>query len=369
MKIDELYIDASIQDFPATQRICTNLKGSRDIPCHIIDAPDEMYRRITAAQSPVDQGKKVLFLTRNRGRFIRQCPGTEYYTCCNYMILHVGTFCTMDCAYCILQSYFHPPVLQFFVNHTDMTAALDEWFAQPRLTRIGTGEYTDSLIWEEVYPLSEMLISAFAGQHRAVLELKTKTVNIASLLDLRHQRKTIMAWSLNTLQVVAAEERRTAGIHARLAAAEKCQKAGYPLAFHFDPLIVYPGWEKEYQEVIALLFSRIDPDNIVWISLGSFRFMPDLKPVVEKRFGQSKIVYGEFVRGIDGKMRYFKPLRIRMYRRIVEMIRRLAPGVTLYFCMEDDEVWQKSLGFLPSEQGGLPAMLDKAAARHCELYI
>jgi spore photoproduct lyase len=35
--------------------------------------------------------------------------------------------------------------------------------------------------------------------------------------------------------------------------------------------------------------------------------------------------------------------------------------------MEDDEVWQKSLGFTPSERGGLSQMLDEQAARHCKL--
>ena len=363
MKITELYIDAAVLDFPVTRHIIRRL----DLNSHVVDAPDDMFREIAASDSPVDQGKKILFLTQNRGRFIRQCPGTEYYTCCNYMILHVGTFCTMDCAYCILQSYFHPPVLQFFVNHDDMTAALDQWFSENPEIRIGTGEFTDSLIWETIYPLSEMLISRFARQNRSVLELKTKTVNIDHLLNFAHNRKTIMAWSLNTFRIVKSEERGTASIPARLAAAAKCQAKGYPLAFHFDPLVIYPGCEADYQQVIEQLFKTIAADNIVWISLGSFRFMPDLKPIVEKRFEQSKIVYGEFVKGIDGKMRYFKPLRIRFYQTIVSCIRALAPDVTLYFCMEDDEVWKKSLGFVPQDRGGLPGMLDASAVRHCHL--
>jgi hypothetical protein len=35
--------------------------------------------------------------------------------------------------------------------------------------------------------------------------------------------------------------------------------------------------------------------------------------------------------------------------------------------MEDDEVWRESLGFKPSEIGGLPYMLDASAIRHCNL--
>lgn len=364
LKITDLYIDREVAAFVETRVIRDHL----DVPYHIIDSPDDMYRSVSTAVSAVDQGKKTLFLTKNRGKFIRRCPGTEYYTCCNYMILHVGTFCTMDCSYCILQSYFHPPVLQFFVNHDDMEDALDHLFSQKKLTRIGTGEYTDSLIWEEIYPLARRLIARFSRQSSAVLELKTKTVNIENILSVRHNQKTIMSWSLNTEAVVKSEERKTAGIRARLAAAAKCQAKGYPLAFHFDPLIFYPGCEDDYKKTIERLFSVISPENIVWISLGSFRFMPDLKSIVEERFRQSRIVYGEFIKGMDGKMRYFKPLRIRFYQTIIAAIRQFAPDMTLYFCMEDDEVWMKTMGFTPSDYGGLPRMLDESASRHCHIF-
>ncbi|MBC2716276.1 MAG: DNA photolyase [Desulfobacteraceae bacterium] len=364
MKITDLYIDKEVLDYPATNVICDRLNTS----FQVVNNAEDVYGIFANVKTPVEKGKKTLFLTKNKGKFIRQCPGTDYYTCCNYMILHFGIFCTMDCSYCILQSYFHPPLLQFFVNHKDLEKSLDHLFLQKKLTRIGTGEYTDSLIWEEIYPFAEMLVSKFSRQSHAILELKTKTVNIENLLSLRHNRKTVVSWSLNTERVVKSEERQTASIKARLTAAVKCQEMGYPLAFHFDPLIIYPGCEEDYKKIIKQLFANILPENIVWISLGSFRFMPALKSIIEQRFDQSKIVYGEFIKGIDGKMRYFKPLRINFYRQIVSYIREIAPNVTVYFCMEDDEVWLKTLGFTPSEYGGLPMMLDKSASRHCDVF-
>ncbi|MDA8403032.1 MAG: DNA photolyase [Desulfobacteraceae bacterium] len=363
MKITHLYIDQEALEFPATSAICASLA----ISPQVISDSKQVYDPIIQSESPVDAGKTSLWLTRNRGKFVRPCPGTEYYTCCDYTILHIGTFCTMDCSYCILQSYFHPPVLQYFVNHADMDQALDDVFARCQVMRIGTGEFTDSLIWESIYPHAATLIKKFAGQCGAVLELKTKTVDINHLLGVGHNRKTILSWSLNTETMIKANERRTSTLNARLNAAAKCVAAGYPVAFHFDPMVIYPGCEDDYRDVISRLFAAVSPDQIVWISLGTFRFMPALKPVIEKRFDQSTIVYGEFIRGMDGKMRYFKPLRIRFYRAIIAHIRRIAPNVTAYFCMEDDEVWHRSFGFTPAEKGGLPRMLDESAIRHCGL--
>jgi spore photoproduct lyase len=283
------------------------------------------------------------------------------------MILHIGSFCVMDCAYCILQSYFHPPVLQYFVNDQDLRSELGSLFEQDCITRIGTGEFTDSLIWEHWTDAAAQLVAMFAHQDRAVLELKTKTTNVSKLFRQQHHQKTILAWSLNTETVIREQERGTASLRARLTAAAECQKRGYPLAFHFDPIIIYKGCEEEYRAVIQQLFDVVSPQDVVWISMGTFRFMPALKSIIQRRFPDSKIVYGEFISGMDGKMRYFKPLRIRMYQLMVKWITTLAPDVCLYLCMEDDDVWQRSFGFKPSDKGGLPSMLDHAAAELCHL--
>lgn len=329
--------------------------------------PRQVYDMINADTDPVERGKRTLLLTANRGAWLRQCPGTRHYTCCGYQILHIGTFCTMDCAYCILQAYFHPPVLQYFLNREEMVAELDRSLARPEIARIGTGEFTDSLIWEPWTDLNPWLVERFAAQRHCILELKTKTVAIDRLLGLDHRRKTIMAWSLNTPRVIASEERRTASLDARLDAAARCADAGFPVAFHFDPMILYNGCREDYRRTVQRLFQKIPADRIVWISLGTFRFMPDLKEMVERRFPRSTIVYGEFVRGLDDKMRYFKPLRIALYRDMVEWIRQYAPDACLYFCMESEEIWERVFGFSPSRHGGLPAMLDAAAKRHCDL--
>ncbi len=250
-----------------------------------------------------------------------------------------------------------------------MSQELQILFSKKKLTRIGTGEFTDSLIWESWTDLSRFLVTSFSTQSHAVLELRTKTTAIERLGRLRHNRKTIVAWSLNTDQIIRDEELRTAPLFARLNAAAKCESWGYPLAFHFDPIVIYDGCEADYRQVIEALFSRISPDNIAWISLGTFRFIPSLKTIIQKRFPKSKIIYGEFIPGLDGKMRYFKPLRIELYCKIVSWIREIAPDLLIYFCMEDDEVWKRAFDFIPSQRGGLSQMLDERAMLICGLDI
>ncbi len=363
IKPSKLYIDQNV----VHSKTAIAIREQIDCPYEIVENVQAFYKKLASDSDPVQKGKEILFLTPNKGAFIKKCPGTSDYTCCDYKILHIGTFCTMDCSYCILQSYFHPPVLQYFTNQKDLLKELEVVFNQKTITRIGTGEFTDSFIWEQLSDLTSMLVPMFSKQNNAVLELKTKTTAIQKLEKLQHNRKTIIAWSLNTEKIISQEERRTSSLSARLKASQKCESWGYPIAFHFDPVVIYPGWEEDYKKTIDQMFLHVSPENIVWISIGSFRFIPALKPIIQDRFPESKIIYGEFISGLDGKMRYFKPLRIRLYKKIISYIKEIAPDVVIYFCMEDDEVWEKALGFKPQDKGGLPKMLDESAARHCGL--
>ena len=57
-------------------------------------------------------------------------------------------------------------------------------------------------------------------------------------------------WSPAPPGVLASSERRPAPPAARLAAAGRVLAAGYKVGFHLDPVIAYPGAERDY---LALL--------------------------------------------------------------------------------------------------------------------
>ena len=209
-------------------------------------------------------------------------------------------------------------------------------------------------------PASPAIVPFFAKIPNGVLELKTKTDFIENLKGLDHGGHTIVAWSLNPEEVRDREEPLSATISERLDAAAACAGEGYFLAFHFDPIIDYAGWKSGYGQVLDRLFKKIDPARIVWISLGALRFMPELKGIIKARHPSSRIVYGEFIRGLDGKMRYFRDIRAEFYSFIADKIRKADPDLCVYLCMESDDVWRDSLGFSPRERGGLIHMLDRA---------
>ena len=145
----------------------------------------------------------------------------------------------------------------------------------------------------------------------------------------------------------------------RISAARKCQEKGYPVGFHFDPLLYHEGWEKEYQETIHQLFRQIDPKRIVWISLGGFRFPPDLKAIAQERFPNTEVFLGELFPGRDAKFRYLREIRTEMYREMVRWLKEVDPNLFVYLCMESKEVWEKVFGWTPENSRHLNQMFEK----------
>jgi spore photoproduct lyase len=254
------------------------------------------------------------------------------------------------------------PSLRIFSNLYDKLDAINDIIERSpkKIFRIGTGEFTDSLALDHIVNWTDVLLPFFSGKNNCILELKTKTSFTKGLISstISHKEGIVAAWSLNSPRIIANEEQRTTSLKTRILSAKKCQEAGFTLAFHFDPLIYYPGWEEEYEETIELLEKYIAPESIIWISLGSFRYMPELKRAIKMRSPQTRIFDGEFIPGLDKKFRYFKPLRIKMYRKISERLRKWHNDLGIYLCMESDDVWEKSLGWSPKNSENLSEYLD-----------
>ena len=210
--------------------------------------------------------------------------------------------------------------------------------------RIGTGEMADSLALDAYTGFSEHLVPFFAKQKKAFLELKTKSNQIDNLLKLDPKGQTVVAWSLNPSSMVKEYDLKTASLEERLQAAKECEKAGYKIAFHLDPLIYEPTWMKDYKELLEVIFASFNP---VWVSLGALRFNANLKSIAQKRFPKTRLTTGEFITTPDGKKRYLRVIREEMYQTIHRWIGEFRSATPVYLCMENGIVWKNSMGMRP----------------------
>jgi spore photoproduct lyase len=345
--LDQIVFDARAAGSELARRIARRWTGPAPEVVEDIETFVETFSRQPDA---LTRGKRTLLVTPRKGPFLTLCQGMtdRHSACCGYATLNVIENCPMDCTYCILLGYLNNPLV---VAHSNLEALHDEVApARPgngSLLRVGTGELGDSLALDHLTGLSLDLVAAVESFPDVVLELKTKTVEIENLLSRPAPDNTIVGWSLNTESNAATEDIGAPSVAQRLEAARRCQVHGYRLAFHFDPLLAGEGWECDYGRIVDALFDAVNPRGVAYISLGALRFPPAMKRTIEARFTQTRIASGELVRGWDGKLRYFRPLRVRLYRRLLKAIRDRAPEVTVYLCMESQQVWRDVFGWSP----------------------
>ncbi len=365
VQIEKIYLDEKAERDWVTGHILKSLPG---VPVERIEDKRSLVRRSLSIPDPIGTGKKSLLITRFYGRRLKPCPGTSRHICCGYYVINAITNCPMDCSYCVLQGYLNNPFLTLYTNWDDLLQEIEGFLSmgQNRLSRLGTGELSDSLALESVFPISQFLVPFFA-EKKGLLELKTKSTEIDRLLSLDHRGKTIISWSLTPPRMIAEEEKGTSSLEERMEAAKRCQDAGYPLGFHFDPILDHEGWEEGYEKTVDLLFSRIDPKRVIWISLGGFRYPAQLKGIAEERFPRTRIFLGELFPGKDGKFRYLKKIREEMYRKMVAWLRQASPDLFIYLCMESREVWKEVFGWSPENSGHLNALFDERVKKFMEV--
>ena len=355
-----LLLEEGVEEYPLAQEVLSRLP---DIPRQKFQDISMLTQQMKSSQYDVfGEGKKRLALSRFKGSFLKKCPGiSPGMVCCNYYVVNLAKNCIYDCSYCFLQDFLgNNPMQVAYVNVEDLLVELEEVFTQypDRKFRVGTGELTDSLALDAIVPYTAYLLPFFNQQSNAVLELKTKSDQIANLLDHSDPTNIIVSWSLNPQTVIDQEEKGTPSLAQRLESAKACLDKGYRIGFHFDPIILIPGWEDAYQQLVNILCDSLPIAKVEWVSLGSFRYRPSLKSIIKNRHPQTHLFTSEHLPSKDGKFRYLRPLRNHAYKTIRGYLKSRLEELNIYICMETQEIWEGVTGKTPRSDEKLDQFFD-----------
>lgn len=284
----------------------------------------------------------VIEFRKHHGPFIRPCPCSPDTVSCGYYNLNLHSGCPYDCSYCILQNYLEDKSPIFYSNLDDLKRELELFCEKNERVRIGTGELSDSLAYDDQSGYSLKIMSLLEEFPRVVFEFKTKSVQVGNLLRVKNVLSNmVISWSLNPADLVMDEEIRTPSLKERLNAIDRIQQKGYKIGIHLDPIILVKDWKRLYSGLVKEIDCVVSPDRVAWISLGALRFPYSLREYIFKN-KQSRLFEGELIKGYDGKYRYFKPLRLELFGYISDQIKTLiSADIPLYLCMEDKEAWRE----------------------------
>jgi spore photoproduct lyase len=293
-----------------------------------------------------------------RGSIVRDCPGTARHVCCGYKTIDLIEGCPLSCSYCILKGYLNSAGITI---HRDLRPIIEQIeraisLEKQHILRFGTGELSDSLALDRRLDLNRPIVRFFGQNRKALLELKSKWASIDHLRP-HLNPYTIVSFSLAPQTSIDREEKRTSPLYKRLKALKTAQDLGCFVGLHFDPVIIYEGFEKDYKYLIDDIARMIDLKKVIWVSMGLLRFVPGLMKVFmeEKR---RHLLHGEFIMGEDGKYRYIKSERIKVYGMLYEQLKSKEPGLFIYLCMERPDVWNEVTGTELRESEALISLFD-----------
>jgi spore photoproduct lyase len=129
--------------------------------------------------------------------------------------MNLGMGCIYDCSYCFLQGYQNvtgiiiPYNIEDYLKDDKIVSSTQGFF---NYKRIGSGEFTDSLVFDHITNFSTYIINYFRNKKDIYFEFKTKSSNIQNLLNAGGQKNIVIAWSVNSNEITKNNEFKTASL-------------------------------------------------------------------------------------------------------------------------------------------------------------
>jgi len=284
--IETIYIEEQVADHPRTLDILERFPAARQIHCQRYG---EVFNRKAQSFRLQKQQPALILASKHQG-FVLPTPenygiGAEE----NYYFSHMMN-CLYDCRYCFLQGMYQSAHYVLFVNYEDFAKEIvDKLQTSNKEVHFFSGYDCDSLALEPVTRFLDYFLPVFRDNSNALLEIRTKSTQIRSLLNTEPFDNCVLAWSFTPAEIANALEHKTPSIDRRIDAIRKLQEKGWRIGLRFDPLIYSSEYQTQYQRLFTDTLSVCDADLLHSVSLGSFRLPKGFFKILNKMYPHEKL--------------------------------------------------------------------------------
>jgi spore photoproduct lyase len=268
-----IYVEEEVLDHPRTLSIQGRFPDAEVVPCARYG---EIFNR-RAQHFRLQKRRPSLILAKKHRNFVHEAPAGFGLAGTRSFFFDPMLNCIYDCRYCYLQGMFRSAHYVVFVNYEDYQWAMEEKIrALPgEALSFFSGYDCDSLALEPVTRFAASFVPFFARFPQAILELRTKSTQIKSLLDMEAPPNVVVAFSFTPEEVQAAHEHETPSVDRRIRAMERLQERGWRLGLRFDPLIYNEDYREQYRRLYEQVFGAVRTGNLHSVSVGPFRLSGD----------------------------------------------------------------------------------------------
>jgi len=294
--IDTIYVETDVADHPRTRSILARYPKARVIECAgyqaVFNRRQQNFR--------VQKARPALILAQKKGQLLYPVPGSQNLGAPhNYYFSHLLN-CPFDCRYCFLQGMFSSANYVLFVNYEDFVAEIADVCARHRgPVHIFSGYDCDSLALEPLTGFAAHFVETFSVINNAVLELRTKSIQVRSLLASPPHENCVVAMSLAPDIVTEHLEHGAPSLADRLRALRRLQEHGWQVGLRFDPMIPLRDNTREYDNFFSRVFAELDATSLHSVTYGTLRLPREFAKRMFKLYPDERLFAGPLIE-VDG---------------------------------------------------------------------
>ena len=305
--IDQIYIEEAVLEHPRARTI---MRHFPDASVTVCARYGEIFNR-RAQNFRLQKIKPALILAEKFANHVLPSPpeyaiGAEQ----NYYFSHMLN-CIYDCRYCFLQGMYQSAHYVVFVNYEDFIDAITDKIcnAGDAPVHFFSGYDCDSLALDPVTGFVNEFLPVFRAHPGALLELRTKSTQIRSLLAQEPMPNCIIAYSFTPAEIASAIEHKTPPVSKRLPALQRLQAHGWQIGLRIDPLIYQEGVKEQYERLFEQVFRYVDTGLLHSVSLGSFRLPKSYYQALSRLYPEEVLFASPLAETGDGMVTYREAIR------------------------------------------------------------
>jgi spore photoproduct lyase len=330
--IETIYIESEIRSHPRTKSILSRFSKARIVECErygeVFNPKKQNFR--------LQKIKPALIIARKHGNFILDAPkGFGIGGRKNYYFSHMLN-CIYDCRYCFLQGMYRSANYVLFVNYEDFQIEINNIVEQnpdEKEITFFSGYDCDSLALESVTRFVREFLPFFQKHKKAVLELRTKSINVDALLNHEVIPNCVVAYSFTPENISQKLEHGVPPIARRIQTMKKLVEKGWQLGIRLDPLIYHEGYQKYYSELIRDIFHAIPVESIHSVSTGPMRFPGKMFHTIEQLYPDEPLFAGP-LENRNGLTSYSERIETEMMNYCNTILENHLPKNKLFSCLQ-----------------------------------
>ncbi len=271
-RFSHIYIERAAFGYPLTERVLASFPDAVIVP---IDNYKQIFSRPRQNFRLQKKSPKIIIAIKQPPFIYEASEECQAFGSPNFFYTTPALGCVYDCTFCYLQGLFDSANLVVFANTEGFESAICEAIEsrghKDAPLSLSVSYDTDLLAVETHTGLCRMYIELAARTKDLEIEIRTRSVNIAALSNVKPNDRVILSWSLAPSPIAKRYERGAPSPKKRIEALAKAADSGWRLRLCFDPVVPIEGWQDHYRELIEDVFTTLPEGAVKDVSTGPFR--------------------------------------------------------------------------------------------------